>query len=274
MHHVLVAVDGSDWAQAAARYALDFARATQREVLALGVLPPDIASRMQEAPATLAFSNRIPEGEALGKRAVREWFDRAEELCQEAGVCFTRSADVGEPGERVAWAALTCHLCAFGARGTRASRSAVNASGLGKVAYYLVRNCLKPMLIAPVEYKPIRRVLLGWDDHPQCAHAAEMLLPVAQALGWEIIVLSGTQVASPMAQRCARIAEAFAEQGVSAQSFVTEGNAPAVIFEGLSRFQPDLLVIGGHRRTARGLLSEGSWLQIVQQVTIPTLLYR
>lgn len=274
MHHVLVAVDGSDWAQTAARYALDLARAAQREILALGVIPPDIAGGMGEPPATLAFSNRVPEGEALGKRAVREWFDRIEEPCQAAEVCFARSVEVGEPGERVAWAALTSHLCVFGARGSRASLAGGTAPGLGKTAYYLVRNCLKPMLIAPAEHRPIRRVLLGWDDHPQGAHAAEMILPLAQALGWEIIVLTGAQSASPMAQRGARIAEAFTEQGVPAQSFVTEGNAPGVILEGLSRFQPDLLVIGGHRRTARGLLSEGSWLQIVQQVTIPILLYR
>lgn len=238
------------------------------------MIPPDIAGRLGESPATLAFSSRIPEGEALAKRAVREWFDRIEESCQAAEVCFARSVEVGEPGERVAWAALTSHLCVFGARGSRASVPGVAASGLGEVAYYLVRNCLKPMLIAPAEYRPIRRVLLGWDDHPQAAHAAEMILPIAQALGWEVIVLSGAPNASLMAQRCARIAEAFTEQGVPAQSFVTEGNAPVVIFEGLSRFQPNLLVIGGHRRTARGLLSEGSWLQIVQQVTIPTLLYR
>ncbi|HEY3396197.1 MAG TPA: universal stress protein [Armatimonadota bacterium] len=274
MKQVLIAVDGSDWSQVAAHYALEFVRGSQREVVALGVLPPEVIQSLGESPETLAFSPQVPEGEQMGRRTLKDWFDQAESLCAEAGVCFARTVDSGQAAERLEWASLTSYLVALGAHGAHGTHIPPNGQGLGHTALHMVRNSLKPMLITRREYRPIKRVLLGWDMHPQAGHAAEMILAPAQRQGWEIVIASGAQPTSPMAQTCNRLAEAFGEEGVAAEAYVTPGNSPAIIFDAIAKFQPDLLVIGGHRRTTRGLLSEGSWLEILEQVTIPTLLYR
>ena len=274
MHHVLVAVDGSDLAHTAAHYAHDLARAAGRDLVALAVLSPDLISALGETPETLAYSAWPPEGEQLGKRAIREWFDQTEDLCAEAGVCFTRTVDTGQPAERLIWAAMSAHLTVLGAHGSHSPLPHPQGAGLGKTAYQVVRHCLKPMLIVRGEYRPIKRVVFGWDDHPQAAHAAEMVAELGQGQGWEVLVVSGTLPTSPMAQSCSGIAQSLAAAGIAAESVIAEGNAPQVLFDAAARYQPDLLVLGGHRRTARGLLSEGAWLQIVQQAQMPVLLYR
>jgi len=274
MHHLIVAVDGSEAAQTAARYAMDLAQASRRELTALAVLTPQMLSALGETPETAAFSTRIPESEMVGRRAIREWFDETEQLCAQAGVCFIRTVDAGEPGERLVWAAMTAHLIALGARSSHGVRLPAGGAALGRTAYHVVRNALKPMLIVRGEYRPVKRVVLGWDDHPQAAHAAEMIAEMGKACGWEVLVVCGTLPTTPMARSCSGIAAGLTAAGVSAEPVIAEGNAPQVLFDAVARYQPDLLVLGGHRRTARGLLTEGSWLQLVQQVQIPVLLYR
>ncbi len=274
MHHLLVALDGSELAQTAAHYAYDLSRAAQRDLVALAVLPPGIISAFGEKLEDLAYSTHSPESEQLGRRALREWFDQTEGLCDQGGVCFTRTVDAGQPAERLIWAAMSAHLVVLGAQGAHAAQSGAQAKGLGRTAYQVVRQCLKPMLLVRGEYRPIRRVVLGWDDHPQAAHAAEMIAELGRGQDWEVFVVSGTLPTSPMAQSCAGIAASLAAAGIAAESVIGEGNAPQVLFDAAERYQPDLLVLGGHRRTARGLLTEGSWLQIVQQVPMNVLLYR
>lgn len=273
MHHLLVAVDGSDSAQTAARYGLDLARASGREMVALAVFTPEALAALGETPATAAFSTHIPEGEQLGRRAVREWFDQTEGLCDQAGVCFARRVDAGDPAERLAWAAMTAHLCLLGAHGSHAVAPHLSGRGLGRTAAHLVQRAVKPMLIVRGEYRPIQRVVLGWDEHPSAAHAAEMVAEFGKADGWEVQVVSGTRATTSVAESCGRIADALHAEGLRAEAQIVEGDAPQVLFDAVAQFTPDLLVLGGHH-PARGLLSEAPWLQLVEQVQMPVLLYR
>ena len=90
-----------------------------------------------------------------------------------------------------------------------------------------------------------------------------------------IIVTSGAEPLSPLAQSCEHWAEELAREGVESDVFITPGNAPSVLLEAVARFDPDLLAIGGRRQsTAEALLSGQSWWQVVEQLQIPVLLYR
>ena len=273
MHHILVGVDGSEWSQVAARYALDFARSEGAEVRALAVMPPEVLAALGESPETLAYSERIPEGEQLGRRTVNEWFAATEQLCEEAGLCFMRNIDVGEPAHRLTWAALTSRLCVLGARGANAP---VEARGtLGKVAAALLRSAVKPLLITREEYRPIRKVIVGWDGHPDAAHAAEIAFRAAQANEWQIYVVSGAEPASPLAASCSYLAEQMAREGAAAESFIEPGNAPEIIFRAMERFDADLVAIGGRQKSATAHLMRGSaWYDLVEQLPVPVLLWR
>jgi nucleotide-binding universal stress UspA family protein len=105
------------------------------------------------------------------------------------------------------------------------------------------------------------------------AHAAEMVAEFGKADAWEVTVLTGAMPAAELAQTCAEIADALAAEGLRAEPFITEGSSPQIIFDAIERFHPDLVVLGGFHH-AKGLLTEASWLQVVEQVKLPVLLYR
>jgi nucleotide-binding universal stress UspA family protein len=263
--------------QAAARYALDFARASGRELVARAVLSTEVNPAIGEALDTMAFSTQISAGEQMDKRTIREWLQETEDLCEQAGVPLSRTVDAGEPGDRLTWAAMTAHLCVLGAFGTHTTLPHPPAQGLGKTAYHVVRHAIKPLLIVRGEYRPIRRVVLCWDDHPQAAHAAEMVAdfgrPGTGQDAWEVFVVTGSLPTDAAAESCEVIADAMTKEGLKAQPKVVDGSSPLVIFDAIERFQPELVVLGGYHH-AKGLLTEGPWLQVVEQVKIPLLLYR
>lgn len=273
MHHILVGVDGSQWSQVAAHYALDFARAENAEVRALAVMPPEVLQALGEPPETLAYSERVPEGEQLARRTINDWFAATEQLCAEAGVCFMRNIDAGEPAHRLIWAALPSRLCVLGAHGANAPEE--SRGSLGKVTTALLRSAVKPLLITRETYRPVRRVIVGWDGHPDAAHAAEVAFRAARAYDWEVYVVSGTEAASPLAASCGYLAETMAKEGVSAQAFVEPGNAPEIIFHALEHFDADLVAIGGRQKSATAHLLRGNaWYDLVEQLPVPVLLWR
>ncbi len=272
MHHILVGIDGSEWSEVAVHYALDFGRAGNQDVVGLAVIPPKIMQALDESPESLAFSSQILEGEQFARRAVNDWFAGAEHLCEDAGLCFERTIDVGKPAERLATAAMSAWLTAFGARGAGARADAV---GLGRVATALLRSAIKPMLITRAQYQPIQDVVLCWDGGPEAAHAAEMIFGLAKGNKWHVHVVSVGHATSAAAQSCSYIAEQMKLAGVKADSHVVSGDVLQVIFNVVNHFAPDLLVIGARRKSVgERLLSGGVWEQIVEQVNVPVLLYR
>jgi nucleotide-binding universal stress UspA family protein len=90
-----------------------------------------------------------------------------------------------------------------------------------------------------------------------------------------VYVVTGADVATPLAAASPYIAAEMAREGVDAEPYVSHVDAPTVIFEAVHRFEPDLLVLGALRKGAAGALWFGqAWQQIVEQVDMPVLLYR
>jgi nucleotide-binding universal stress UspA family protein len=273
MNHILVAIDGSSWSQVAAEYALDFARARNREVVGLAVMSPEIVESLGETPETIAYSPKIPEGEQLGRRAIDEWFSHTEAACEEMGLCYHRAVEVGKPDELLVWKSMLASLTVFGARGANARENPNEL--LGKISRTMLRRSIKPMLITRESYRPVNRVVLGWDEHPDSAHAAEWVLDMAVIQNWEVIVVSGTEEHSDLASSCSRLVRAFSNDGVPADSYIAPGNAPTVIWEAVKRFQPDMIALGARPKgQAARLFQGGSWEEIAEQADVPVLLYR
>lgn len=272
MNHILVGIDGSEWSEVAAHYALDFAQAGNQDVVGLAVIPPEIMQATGESAQSLASSSQILEGEQFARRAVNDWFARTQYLCEQAGLCFARAIEVGEPAERLATAAMTAWLTAFGAHG---AKSPANAGGLGRVATGLLRSAIKPMLVTRAEYQPIQEVVLGWDGGPEAAHAVEMVFGLAKSSGWQVHLVSAGHRTSALAQSCSHLTEQMALAGVKADSHVISGDVLGVLRDAIDRFKPDLLVVGGRRKSVgERLVSGGVWEQIVAQAHVPVLLYR
>jgi nucleotide-binding universal stress UspA family protein len=273
MNEILVAIDGSSWSQVAAEYALDFAKVRNRDVVGLAVMPSEVMESMGETPETIAYSPKVPEGEQLGRRAIDEWFSHTEAACEEMGLCYNRAVEVGKPEELLAWKSVFASLTVFGARGANAHENPNQY--VGKMARNMLRRSTKPMLITRESYRPVNRILIGWDAHPAAAHAAGWVADMALEQKWEVIVVSGTDEHSDLASSCGRLVRAFAKDGIAAESFVAPGNAPTVIWEAVKRYEPDMIALGARPKgTAARLFQGGSWEEIAEQADVPVFLYR
>ena len=67
----------------------------------------------------------------------------------------------------------------------------------------------------------------------------------------------------------------MAREGVQATAFIEPGNAPDVIFKAVEKFGADLVAIGGRQKSAtRHLMRGNAWWDLVEQLSVPVLLYR
>jgi nucleotide-binding universal stress UspA family protein len=161
----------------------------------------------------------------------------------------------------------------LGSHGANASIGA--RGGLGRTVSTVLRGAAKPLLITREAYRPIRKVVVGWDGHPDAAHAAEMVFGLAKDIGWRVLVVSGTEGTSMLAESCDYLAGEMRSGGVEAQSFIEPGNAPEIIFRAVNKFAPDLVAIGGRQKSpGRQLIRGNAWWDLVEQLSVPVLLYR
>lgn len=272
MKRILVGIDGSEWSEIAARYALEFAAADGSDIQAVGVVPVDAVGGDRANAVALAYSSEVLDGEHMARRAVNEWFDKTERLCSETDVCFVRSLDVGDPAEQIPRAGITARLTVVGARGADEGRQRGN---LGRVASAMLRSAIKPMMITRDQYRPIRHVLVGWDGRAEAAHALEMVYQAARFGDWQITMVAGAPPTSPIAETCLYVAQYLKQEGISVRTHLTAGDAPEVVLEAAKAFEPDLIAIGSRPKGAGGALFSGAaWREIVEAARVPVLLYR
>lgn len=269
MQHIIVGVDGSDYGLIAAEYALEFAGATNDDIEAVGIIPAALFNALGKTPGELAYSQEILDGEHLAKRAVKDWFADAEGLCEAAGVCFGRSIDVGDPAHRLPLLATAAKLVVFGARG------ATGGPGIGRVAAAMYDRAVKPMMVTKTQYRPIKRVIIGWDGGPEAAHAAGMVYGPAKAKGWDVTIVVGAPQTSPEAESASFVAREMTAGGCNTTLHVRNAEARTLVLDAVREFDADLIAIGARKPGAAEALIFGSaWREIVENVEIPVLLYR
>lgn len=270
MHHIIVGVDGSDWSEIAAHYALDIAMAGKDDITAVGIIPPDVMATLEEEPASLAFSTTILPGPGMGQRAVNDWFEKTEHLCENAGICFGRTIEVGDAAERLPILSLNSRLTVFGVQGATPEDRRI-----GRVAMSMLDHAIKPMLVTKSEYSPITKVVVGWDGRAEAAHAAEMAFSAAKASGWELVIVAGAPETAHMAGQARFVAEQMNNSGVKTKAIITNGDAPDVVLDVADEVGAGLIAIGARRKTmTQALLTGSAWLQILELTDVPVLLYR
>lgn len=266
---VLLAVDGSEHAHAAATLLCDLPPAPGRQVTALAVLIPREASRY-------AFLESALEQTRL--------------MLAEAGMEVETRLLTGYPAEILAEyaAEYAPDLIAMGAKGLRATLGIL----LGGVAQQIMEYAACPVLIVRAPYRGLRSVVLVTDGSPPSRKAVDYLARFLLPEGTQVQVLHvlpplptpdlitrawpfGSEVVPPiptpemeeMANRqaaeeeregkaiLAETVEALKTGGVAANSTLLRGDAATEIIAYAKTHQVDLIVAGG-----RGLSRMRGWL--------------
>lgn len=283
MNKILALVDGSIYSESVCHHSAWIAGRLNADVELLHVL-----GRRETAPAAdLSGSLRLGARTALMEELAALDAQRAK-LSQSRGRAILDDAArileadrVGQVRTHLRKGDLLDAVALFeeGLRGIvigKRGEAADFASGhLGSNLERIARASKVPVFVASRSFKPIERVLVGYDDSNSAKVAIERMATSPVFAGLDLTLLHVGEDSSDMRTRMDAAAVRLREAGLTVQTRVEAGE-PDRILERLSHHEGfDLLVMGayGHSRI-RSLIIGSTTTAMVQAVKIPVLLYR
>ncbi len=276
---ILVTLDGSEHAQTAAQYALWIAERLQATAIGLhvvdvvsiegsGAFLHDVSGSLGFEPY-LDFSSKMRDALQERGRVILEQFLAS---CNERGVRADTQLVSGIVANEICEQARTADLVVVGHRGVNERFS---TGLLGGTTESVTRKCPKPVLVSPIELRPIRRPLLAYDGSQRAAAAMHEAAELVTALGLPLTVLhvgKGDTAADRVVDEARRY---LATHRVEAEYIERPGHANEVILETIAAGDHDLLVIGayGHSRIIEMVL--GSTTEyVLRNASVPVFLCR
>jgi len=277
--NILLCTDGSPLADVAAEYAIRLAKQLGGRVTALYVI--DV--RILEGPLLADFSG------ALGAQPYAALLPRIEQIQREKAEAIlkavsSRCAAQGVQSEAVhrtgSLVGTMLHyetnadLVVLGQRGEHARWS---EAMLGSTVERMVRASVKPCLVAPDRFRPIRHVLLACDGSAESNKSLRAGIDLAVKLQVEATIVTVCQnenkdAASEILQQAHQRA---IDSGLTAHAQLEHGNAETQILKLCERIGADLIVMGayGHTRI-RELILGSTTSHVLRKAQVPVLLTR
>jgi nucleotide-binding universal stress UspA family protein len=192
---ILVALDGSEHADAALQYALWLAARLRATVLGLHVIDVvsiegsflhDISGSLGFEPY-LDFSAKMREALRERGRVLLETFTSR---CAERGVACDTTLAMGIVANEICDQARVADLVVMGHRGVNEQFS---TGLLGSTTESVARKSPKPVLVSPMHFAEIRRPVLAYDGSQRASAAMHAAAEVATALGLPLTVVHVTR---------------------------------------------------------------------------------
>jgi len=276
---ILVTLDGSEHSQTAAQYALWLAERLQATAIGMhvvdvvsiegsGAFLHDVSGSLGFEPY-LDFSSKMRDALQERGRVVLEQFLA---LCNERGVRADTQLVSGIVANEICEQARTADLVVVGHRGVNERFS---TGLLGGTTESVTRKCTKPVLVCPIEFRPVLRPLLAYDGSQRAAAAMHEAAELAAALGLPLTVLHVGKDDSAAARVLDEARRYLATHRVEAEFIERPGYANEAILAMLAEGQHDLLVIGayGHSRIIEMVL--GSTTEyVLRNAPVPVFLCR
>ena len=273
----LVTVDGSDYSAAAVDYAIGLARRAEARITLLSVV--DIVSL--EGPFLADLSGIVGVVPYLDlQQQVRETLAEKAKLILETHAATVRAAglecatrqETGVVSRVICEVAASHDAIVIGRRGEHATWSGFL---LGSTVEEVVRGCAKPVLVTPLQARPLTRILAAYDGSRTANRALGLAATLAAGLDLPLVVVC---VSSDERGGRATLgeAEAYLEPHRLRTKSVLESGSPVEgILQVAQREACDLIIMGafGHSRV-RELFVGSTTDGILRSADVPVLLYR
>jgi nucleotide-binding universal stress UspA family protein len=250
---ILVGIDGSEHARTAVNYALWLAARLDGRVVGLHVVDivsiegsffHDISGSLGFEPY-LDFSSKMrgvlqERGKAL--------LDGFAELAAKHQVRADTVLGMGIVANEIVERARTADLVVIGRRGLNERFSTGLLGGTGES---VTRRCPKPVLIAPPEFREIKRPVLAYDGSTRAASAMQYAAEFCATLALPLTVLTVNRDEEHGRRILNEASSYLAPYNVKAEFELQQtGNAPERIANFIRERSHDLLFIGayGHSR--------------------------
>jgi nucleotide-binding universal stress UspA family protein len=192
---ILVALDGSEHAEAALQYALWLAGRLRATLTGLHVIDivsvegsflHDISGSLGFEPY-LDFSAKMREALRERGQVLLEGFTRR---CEERGIPSDTELAMGVVANEICDHARTTDLVVLGHRGVNEQFS---TGLLGSTTESVTRKCPKPVLVSPMRFQEITRPLLAYDGSQRASAAMHAAAEVTSTLGLPLTVVHVTR---------------------------------------------------------------------------------
>lgn len=272
---LLLAVDASASAEAAARYAGFFSARLSLPLTAVHVLD----SRVAGAPA--AFDAGVgdmalltPEFDASVQEVLQERGDelkvRTEALLRRLGVTAELELAAGLPAAEIMDRAAAETLLVLGKEGEAASLS--GAPGLGGVAERVVRRAEGAVLLVPQTFTEPRRLLLGYDGSAGAEGALEYVVALARPLNLPVLALNAHDDEAAAQKQLDTVRARARREDVPLETEYRYGD-PAEAILSATR-EGDIIAIGAFGAGRVAEFFRGSTTgDIVRKTNVPVLLH-
>ncbi len=249
---ILVALDGSEHADAGLSYALWLAERLRATLTGLHVLDivsiegsffHDVSGSLGFEPY-LDFSSKMRE--ALHERG-RVLLDAFVQRCRDRNVRCDTALPMGIIANEICDQARTADLVVVGHRGLNEQFS---TGLLGGTTESVTRKSPKPVLVSPIRFEPIRRPLLAYDGSQRASAALHAAAEVTSALGLPLTVLHVVRDGTTdprVLDEARRYLESYA---VEVRYTTVAGHPHERISDAIADGEHDLVFIGayGHSR--------------------------
>ncbi len=250
---ILVALDGSQSAQAAANAAIHIARAQKRTIQGLYVVDEALVLGMYaDYRAELGYvgepSSRVEllaRFEEQGSAALR-WL---EARCRAAGVPVTTNLLFGGVPELVSQAAAQVDLLALGRRGRG---HATDPNHLGRNFRAIAHHAHRPILVGGDEQqRSMQRLLLVYSHDERAQHALSWASSLQHALSAEVLVLAVRKEADTPPQWLSEMPARLDRSELTGYRLLRrEGEPASEIVAAAAEHRVDLIIMGGYHHPA------------------------
>jgi nucleotide-binding universal stress UspA family protein len=271
---ILIALDGSLPAQAAAKFAIQIAKAQDLEVHGLYVVDETVV-------LDTYFDYRAELGrqdEPASRAELVEWFEERggyalnwlKEQCAASGIPVTTDLLFGGVPELVDREAAQARLLVLGRRG---HGHPSDPQHLGRNFRAIAHHSHQPMVIGGDSQEKVQSILLAYADSERARQALKWVTELQRAMPSQVVVFNATSDDGHSEQELSDIRAQVAESGLVDYRLVHwEGQPAAEIVRAAAEFRVGLIAMGGYRHSALVEWVVGSTLDRVLRETALTVL--
>lgn len=256
--NIMLAVDGSAYTDAVLSHGIELAKAFASNILVITVADIRIFEWASAVGAD-GFISIIPSGtyQEEARQLLDEKCDKLLAKCSEKlakeKINFETQKLVGSPVDLIVEKSQISDLVILGKRGEFARW---DHRAVGVTAEAVSRQIRKPMLVCKSQYRPIKKILIGYDgsNHANCA--LQYLGHIAEALNAPITIMCVTED-QEMGQHYCQEAEAYlSHYKIDLECKIVAGHPDEMIVNYAHTNEFDLIGIGayGHSRIREAIL--------------------
>lgn len=249
--NILVAIDGSEPADAARRYATSLALRLHAQLHIAHVVDarmfdlPFLAPGAVQAPVQFAFS-AVPSLQALLTDRGRESLAAAAAKCEAESLSPTTSLHIGNPAQVLSEIQSHYELVALGRQGDHFRQS---PGMTGSTTDRFVRRACRPVLVVPAIAELPDRIIAPVDGSPHGYRALQVAAELANALAVPLVILAVAENPDdrPRAEALATEAHSLVRAHECAAATLVDEGAPASrILEAAAQTPSPLVVMGAY----------------------------